>query len=515
MATTQQTEKTDGVHLEFENSPAQETAPLDKIDTVHNDEGIAIIANYDGEQTWTPEEEKKLVRKIDRRVLPILFVTFALQFYDKYMLSHAAIFGLRTDLDLTVGNRYAMTAAIFYLGYMAGAYPMTLLAQRFRINHVIFATVLIWGLCVLSTAGCTTYRGIYTQRFFLGILESGIPPTFMVVVGSWYTKAEQTFRQGIWFSAAGLVAVPAPLVNYGLGHIKGALGPWQYMYIFAGSITTLWAVPIFFFMEPDPVHAKSLSEREKFIAISRIKVNNTGVRNTHFKTKQLGEILMSLKFWLLAGMGLCITAISTISTVFLPILIAGMGFSGFNALLLSVPVGVVSTFLCIVTTWTCRVLSKYNPRTWGIFVCGVCMLLTAAIMWKVPHAPIGAKLFLLYLIQCFPGCYALIMDLSIANTAGYTKRTLMSAGLYFGYCVGNFVTPFTFLVEEGPTYPTGFTYITAVISLFLVLVLVLAYRFVCVRENKRRDAAGFVESFDHAYEDDATDKTNMNFRYVY
>jgi hypothetical protein len=32
------------------------------------------------------------------------------------------------------------------------------------------------------------------------------------------------------------------------------------------------------------------------------------------------------------------------------------------------------------------------------------------------------------------------------------------------------------------------------------------YRWVCVRDNKKRDAAGIGEAFDHAYEDDLTDK---------
>lgn len=36
-------------------------------------------------------------------------------------------------------------------------------------------------------------------------------------------------------------------------------------------------------------------------------------------------------------------------------------------------------------------------------------------------------------------------------------------------------------------------------------VLALVYRYVCIYQNKRRDAAGTIEGFDHAYEDDVTD----------
>lgn len=53
------------------------------VDTVHHDEAMKVLANYDGPDTWDEAEEKKLRRKIDRRLLPILCITYALQYYDK------------------------------------------------------------------------------------------------------------------------------------------------------------------------------------------------------------------------------------------------------------------------------------------------------------------------------------------------------------------------------------------------------------------------------------------------
>ena len=59
------------------------------VDTLHNDEALKVLAAYQGEETWTEEEEKKLTRKIDRRLLSILCITYGLQYYDKAMLSQA------------------------------------------------------------------------------------------------------------------------------------------------------------------------------------------------------------------------------------------------------------------------------------------------------------------------------------------------------------------------------------------------------------------------------------------
>lgn len=56
---------------------------LKTVDTVHNDEALKVLVNYHGEKTWTPEEEKKIRRKIDRRLMPILCISYGLQYYDK------------------------------------------------------------------------------------------------------------------------------------------------------------------------------------------------------------------------------------------------------------------------------------------------------------------------------------------------------------------------------------------------------------------------------------------------
>jgi MFS family permease len=70
------------------------------------------------------------------------------------------------------------------------------LAQRWPIERVASGIVTIWGICLTLTVACHNYQQLYAQRFFLGLLESGISPMFMVIVGSFYKKNEQAFRMG-------------------------------------------------------------------------------------------------------------------------------------------------------------------------------------------------------------------------------------------------------------------------------------------------------------------------------
>lgn len=76
---------------------------------------------------------------------------------------------------------------------------------------------------------------------------------------------------------------------------------------------------------------------------------------------------------------------------------------------------------------------------------------------------------------------------------------------------GNFVGPLVFKADQAPFYTTGWTVVVATSAAAVVLALV--YRFVCAWENKKRDKNG-EEAFEHAFEDDLTDKKNPQFRYL-
>ena len=84
-------EKSDIQHHEIHDSIEDTVAEAKKtgIETVHHDEAMKVLATYDGDLHWTDAEEKTLLRKIDFRLMPILILTYGLQYYDKAMLAQA------------------------------------------------------------------------------------------------------------------------------------------------------------------------------------------------------------------------------------------------------------------------------------------------------------------------------------------------------------------------------------------------------------------------------------------
>lgn len=262
-------------------------------------------------------------------------------------MSHAAIFGLRDDLSLESGLRYSWVGLIFYFGHMVGMYPCSLLAQRFRPKRVCSSLTIIWGIIVLLTPTCKSFAGLLANRFFLGLVESGVSPIFMLVVGLWYTQKEQSFRSSIWYSCSGGSMLVSPLISYGLAHIKGtAMNPWQYMFLVAGAITFLWGIALLWIFPDTPDHAKGWTEEERAILLERIKRDNVGGENHKFKPYHALEALKDYQFWFLFVMALLSTSGAAIMTVFSSVVFAGMNFDAYTSLLLSLPTGVLA-FICI------------------------------------------------------------------------------------------------------------------------------------------------------------------------
>ncbi|CAK7217434.1 hypothetical protein SCUCBS95973_003150 [Sporothrix curviconia] len=505
------------------NDTASESAdfvqPLDA-PVVALDEAVNILQAEHGQNSWDADEERLLRWKIDLRLFPLILLSFALQYYDKSMLAQAAVFGLRTDLNL-VGTdcksppssltTHTLSSALLYVGFLAGAYPAALLAQKFAIERVTGILVFIWGACLILTVVCKNFAGLATQRVFLGLLEGGISPIFMLVIGSWYTKSEQALRAGLLWSISGYAAFVSPFVNYGIGHINGKLTSWKYMYLLAGSITMVWAVLVYFFLPPDPIRARGFTSREKYVAVARIRTNNSGVHNRYWKRAQVVEALTDVKFWVMFWILLLSSIPNGCFSTMTTIIIESFGFNSLDTLLLTSPTGfVVGTTELIIS-----ILGSYTKRyrTTLMLICQIPVLVSGLMLWLLPRSEKGPLLFAIYLLPAYGGTICLCFALNLANCAGYTKRTVYSAGAFIAYCLGNIAGPLSYRAQDAPDYTPAF--ILLVVTTAITSALIVTYGWLCRRENKRRDASGVQEAFDHAFEDDRTDKLNPQFRYTY
>jgi MFS family permease len=290
----------------------------------------------------------------------------------------------------------------------------------------------------MATALVTTHQGLYVQRFFLGFLESMLPTAFMVIVSSFYTQKEQTWRQCLWYSATGGWTVIGAGLNYGFASINsGNLQRWQYLYIMAGALTVLYGL-LFFLFPQTPNTAFFLHGQEKTVALERLRRSQMGVRCNTIKGSQIKEALTDPKVYLIAlMMGLAYTVNGAVSA-FGPLIVSTFGYSPLTAILWQMPLGGV----CFVTILLCGYLSLIIPNIRLIMIICNCLPVMAgcAMIWKSNWSHHAATPLAGYtLIGFFAPVTSLIVSMGMVNVAGNTKKSAMASATFFMYCVGNIV----------------------------------------------------------------------------
>lgn len=104
-------------------------------------------------------------------------------------------------------------------------------------------------------------------------------------------------------------------------------------------------------------------------------------------------------------------------------------------------------------------------------------------MYAIPEEVKLGRLLGYYLVPGFSATYVLSLGMVQANVAGRTKKGVVTAALFVGYCVGNLVGPQLFLSSEAPRYESGFV---AMIVCFAVQAVVLVlYWLACNADNRK------------------------------
>lgn len=70
------------------------------------------------EQDFDHAEAKRVLRKIDIRIIPILILIYMMQYLDKNGINYASVYGLQKGTNLH-GQDYSWLGSIFYFGMIA------------------------------------------------------------------------------------------------------------------------------------------------------------------------------------------------------------------------------------------------------------------------------------------------------------------------------------------------------------------------------------------------------------
>ncbi|KAI0707431.1 MFS general substrate transporter [Cerioporus squamosus] len=421
----------------------------------------------------TREENRRIARKIDFYILPMLCMCQGLSYLDKTALNYGNLYGMKTALHLS-GNQFSWFASIFYIGYLIGNYPDGWLLQHYPSGKVLAITTLIWGTIVITTPACTNFAGTMVNRFFLGLLEAIVTPGMTILTSIWYAQNEVPFRALIWYSFNGWAGIFGGFVAYGIGHIEDpGIDLWKYIFLILGAISILFSVILWFFFPDSPVEARFLTPEEKVLAVKRVAEAKLGVKNKIFKWYQIQHALVDPKTWLLFIASIAAQIpngiVSNFSTIIIKVCISilwwrgsrlsprsqGMGFTTLQSTLLDAASSGVQIASLLGAGYIC--MRFKNLRVITMAAGNITCIIAAACLTYLPSDQKWNRLVAYWFTSFQSVGFALSLVMISNNVGGFTKKTFTTAVTFIGYCVGNIIGPHFLIDSEAPRYTTGTT----------------------------------------------------------
>lgn len=132
---------------------------------------IEFQNNHD-ESQGSDKDDKLLVRRIDRQLLPWLCLVYALSLIDRTNISSAKIAGMAEDLNL-IGNRYSVALVVFFATYLASELPGNFIIRRVGTRYYLSFLIVSWGTIAMCMGFVTRYSQLVGLRLLLGLFEGG------------------------------------------------------------------------------------------------------------------------------------------------------------------------------------------------------------------------------------------------------------------------------------------------------------------------------------------------------
>ncbi|PWN46940.1 MFS general substrate transporter [Violaceomyces palustris] len=475
----------------------------------------------------TELEFKTVLRKLDYVLMPLMCVVVLLQFLDKTSLNYANLLGIQKDTHLK-GQEYSWLGSMFYFGYLAASPVHGWCLQKFDLPKYTAFTILTWGTILGLHAACQNFGGLVACRFLLGWFEAGITPAFILLTGRFYKRSEQVTRTSIWFSMNGYAQILGGGISYGVQIKKpGPIAVWRELYLILAGITIAFGIVCFIFMPSSPATIRYLDERQRLIAVFRIKENKSGIHDTTYKRYQVVEAFKDVRIYLFF-LGVCTANIANGGvTNFGSVIIKQFGYDTKQSALLGMVPGLSE---CVAIYVGAYVAYKTNSRAIPGVLCFMVAIAGGVMMIAIPPAQKVARMAGYALVFWYPCASPFYYSWLSSSVSGTSKRIAFNVFLQLGYSVGNLLGAQTYRVKDAPDYiPAKITLIAMFAASSLCLIAISAVHYYWNRKKTSAAAesglstksvelgGGESENQEASAEDlsDLTDKERPTFRYPY
>lgn len=430
---------------------------------------------------FTPEENRALLRTLDWHLVPFLSLLYLLSFLDRTNIGNARLFGLEKDLGMK-GLDYNIALAVFFPFYVAAEVPSNMMMKRTRPSLWITIIMVVWGIVMTLMGVVHNMTGLMIARMALGIAEGGLFPGVTFYITMWYRRHECGYRMALFFSAATLAGAFGGLLARGIAEMDGVgnYPGWSWIFILEGLLTLFVAIAAYWIIKDYPETADFLTPAQKHEVHRRLKLDRTSLAD-EFNMKYFFHAIKDPKIYLhmLITIGIY-TPLYSIS-LFLPTIVANMGYTAAKSQLMTVPPYVAG---CIATIFGGVIADRTAQR--GIYMIGFCFVAIIGFVMLISTRLPGVQYLGTFLAVM--GTYPNV-PMGVAwngnNIGGSTKRGVGIA-MHVGFGnLGGAIAAFAYRSKDKPRYFSGHGLLmaTTFMSMCLCIVMTVYLR----QENARRD----------------------------
>ncbi|KAL6250805.1 High-affinity nicotinic acid transporter [Rhinocladiella similis] len=454
----------------------------------HYDPDLAhpAAAYIDNQAATLPSgvSERKLLAKIDLRVIPVLSVLYLLAFLDRTNVANAAIFGLQKDLGLSA-TQYSTALTVFFPPYILFEVPSNVLLKKFKAHVWLSGCMFMFGLVTVCQGLVQGYGGLITTRFFLGLFEAGMFPGSFYLIGMWYKRHEAQKRYTFFFASTTLAGAFGGLLASAIGKMNGMRGylGWRWVFILEGVLTCVVAFACFFLIPDFPEDAKWLTEEERMYVKARLQDDQgKSAIERSITFKDVVNCFKDYKFilgWLMY-FGLIVPAYGY--AYFAPTIIKTYGYSPIQTQLHSVPPWAAAFgFSMLVAVFSDRLRHRFL-----FSILPICIAIAGfAILMNVHHNT-HTEYAALFLITS--GTYSampIIVCWFTMNLGGHHRRSVGSAWQIGAGNIGGIIASYSFAATDAKTFfHKGYSISISFICLSAVSCIL--YFIACILQNRSR-----------------------------
>jgi len=449
---------------------------------------VHTIENLPDPDAGLSEEErashdKALLRKLDFRLIPWLSFLYLISFLDRTNIGNAKVDGLQEDLNMTDGQ-YNASLTIFFVSYSVFEPLTNVLLKKLRPSIFLPLIMIWWGICMTCMGLVHNYAGLMTARWWLGCAEAGLFPGVNYYLSCWYKRSEFGIRAAIFFSAAALAGSFGGLLAAGIAQMGGVGGKpgWAWIFILEGLVTIFVGIASYWMVHDFPAEATFLSPDDRARVLRRLRADKqASAAHEEFQTKYFWQSVKDWKTLMFSIIYMGADGSLYAFSLFLPTIIAGLGYKSTTANLLSVPPYAVAAVVTVLVGYIADRTQQRGYCNMGVSLFGIvgfAMLLGSA----SPNVQYAGTF--LGAVGIYP---------TIANTISWAANNVEGVykrGVTLGFVIGwgninGVVSSNIYRSRDKPRYFLGHGVVLAYLTLWLLGGSIVT-RFLLAWENKKR-----------------------------